>query len=774
MNFSLQAAEAIRTAKHSVVLVGTPDVAFAETLVAAVRAGRKVWVVSDDPKVLAPDSGAEWLCAAVPGESEFIAADGHLSPADRDVLQRLEEATRFNFGQYEAEHAPLAADVMLRASAGTGKTEALAARVLFLLHHGVPADRICMLTFTREAAANMRERIVRTLSERLRRSGNPLYLRWMCEVSHLHVSTIHSFAKTIVARFGPAAGVPAGVRIAARNYERSKLIEQTISDLLPSGQTTNSTVGLRLYELVAVVGRCLDTLSNRGVDVTETPLDWGTSPIDSGLPLGTAVATTASRLAELKARDGIVELGDLTVLARKAIRRLAAPNRPLVRFDHILVDEFQDTDDGQIELLATLAGTGPRLFVVGDVKQSIYRFRGAEHTAFARLRTQLSGRRIVELSLRKNYRSSGDLLTALRPIWQSLSGRDLLDYIEPRDAALATKKIDGAAVTRRTYVTAGHRDGVIRTLIPELLADAKGRPLAALVRTNVQAHEFRNLCASIGVTCLIDTEGGLFDSAAARDLLVLARVLTRTTDPRSLLDLASSRWANRPCSTADLWQHRGRAELPRFLLETIEQAIPEWHRICDLPRTLPVLQVIREAIDICRPEVRAVGTGNGPTEYLLCLDRILELCSEKFATDSLTLPALEAWLASSIASQPDEPIPVADELQEAPLRCVTVHKAKGLQYDTVLIPYVSKRFTHGGHEILLSEPVGTVGWRLRTPARSITNSHHRSLRREEQTETRQDEARLLYVAATRAERRLAVVMPTTVAGDTWADLLVTA
>ena len=114
---------------------------------------------------------------------------------------------RFNFEQYEVEHASTEKNIVIRAGAGTGKTYTMISRIGFICYtQSVPlrkmADRIVMITFTNEAADQMEEKLKIYFRNCYLLTSNPDYLEMISRIDHMQISTIHSYAKNLIAQMG--------------------------------------------------------------------------------------------------------------------------------------------------------------------------------------------------------------------------------------------------------------------------------------------------------------------------------------------------------------------------------------------------------------------------------------------------------------------------------------------------------------------------------------------------------------------------------------------
>jgi superfamily I DNA/RNA helicase len=290
---------------------------------------------------------------------------------------------------------------LLEAGPGTGKTQTLVARVEGLLKEGVDPRRILLLTFSNKAAGEMAERIARNQPE---------------AAAALWVSTFHAYGLDIVRRFHQELGIPKEPRMLDRT-EAVELIEhefptlalkhyrdlydptQNISEILTAiSRAKDEVVGPESYSCLA--NMMLDTAENDDERVSaEKAIE---------------VAQVYAAYEQLKQEHNCVDFGDLVYLpvqlleGNKEVREHLAAS-----YDHILVDEYQDVNRSSVRLLQALSPQGNNLWVVGDAKQSIYRFRGASSFNVSRFGNEdFPGAQRGQLEL--NYRS-------LRPIVQAFS-----------------------------------------------------------------------------------------------------------------------------------------------------------------------------------------------------------------------------------------------------------------------------------------------------------------------------------------------------------------
>jgi DNA helicase II / ATP-dependent DNA helicase PcrA len=280
-------------------------------------------------------------------------------------------------GQRAAVDAPVAAATNVVAGAGTGKTSVLVERYLALLDAGLPMERLLALTFTLKAAGEMRERVRKEVNARQAPLSRRLSGAW--------IMNFHQFGYRFIKDNAPALGIDPGVDVVSiAEFERIKRFLRTrfengrVPDV-PSdfgGEPPPPTkLGSLFDTLMKVVWHC------RGIMLSPDELRALVKPDDRPAYIArvdTVVALAREYENEL-ARRGLLDFSDMITIPARALQNDPALARAYQgAFDHILVDEFQDTSAAQNELLRVLSGGNfSRVTVVGDLKQSIYRWRDA-------------------------------------------------------------------------------------------------------------------------------------------------------------------------------------------------------------------------------------------------------------------------------------------------------------------------------------------------------------------------------------------------------------
>jgi superfamily I DNA/RNA helicase len=268
--------------------------------------------------------------------------------------------------QREAAHHE-GSPLLVEAGPGTGKTRTLIARLEFLLAKNHPAASILALTFSNKAAREIRERVAWTMPE---------------AAAEIWTGTFHAFGLELLRKYGHLIGIAQPVRL----LDQADILALLEEDLL-SLQLDHY---LRLHEPLSDLRYVLGAIS-RAKDEVKSPDDYAAAvermakkaaPGDEVALLKAAKAGEVARVFkhyDQKMRDaGWVDFADLINRPVELLRRHPEVRDELCRqYQHLLVDEYQDVNRASALLVKELAGDGERLWVVGDARQSIYRFRGA-------------------------------------------------------------------------------------------------------------------------------------------------------------------------------------------------------------------------------------------------------------------------------------------------------------------------------------------------------------------------------------------------------------
>lgn len=390
----------------------------------------------------------------------------------------------------------------LQAGPGTGKTRTLVKRVRSLLSDGIDPASILILTFSNRAAGELAERIG---------ADSPI------EAARIWTGTFHAFGLDLVRRHHDQLGLSPNPPL----FDRSDAIE-VLEEILPTlplvhyRNLWDPTMVLR--EVVAAISRAKDELTDAAryrtlaeVMLRDATDDEARTAAHKCLEIAHIYGLYEKALGE----HGAVDFGDLIMRPALLIEANPAIRVALhYRHRHILVDEYQDVNRASARLLKAVAGDGKRLWVVGDARQSIYRFRGASSANMVDFARDYPGAAVDQLAV--NYRSTPQVIDAfvsVPPRMGASNGMLPLALTADRPAGPVRPEI-------RRYETPDNECEGIAASVRELeAAGIRLRDQAILCRSNARLNEIAAALEMRGVPVL--HLGSLFEREEVRDLLAL-------------------------------------------------------------------------------------------------------------------------------------------------------------------------------------------------------------------------------------------------------------
>lgn len=299
----------------------------------------------------------------------------------------------------EALLAPIDSVLQVVAGPGTGKTKLITCRVAYmLLHHKIPPSRLIVTTFTKKAALEMKERLEELLSG------------FDVDLNQLNIGTFHSLCYRLLLFFGNKIGIQN--RKIADDSDQNELLTSAIEDLeipTPEGKT-KATLKKRLKNYIA-----------RQKSTGYHPDDIRPDPENE---IDQENYNVYVRYQSYLDKNNKLDFDDILVYTNKLLKKFPE----CVRFNqHVLIDEFQDTNAIQLDILYQLCEPcNDNVTVVGDADQSIYGFRNAEYTNFERMEKTFQERKrnILKIVLSQNYRSTAHILDVAECLMRHQSGRE--------------------------------------------------------------------------------------------------------------------------------------------------------------------------------------------------------------------------------------------------------------------------------------------------------------------------------------------------------------
>ncbi len=547
--------------------------------------------------------------------------------------------------------------LLILAGAGSGKTRALTHRIAYLIRErGVTPHRIVAVTFTNKAAHEMRQRIDALLGGAVAR---PIW-----------IGTFHAICSRILRIDGERIGVRATFAIYDADDQR-RVIRDCLADL-----------GLDERRFPPAM---LQALIGRAKDEALDPARYearATNFIEE-------ITARVWRAYQLElARRGALDFDDLLL----EVLRLFDEHPDVLhkyqdRFEHVLVDEYQDTNHAQYLLVQALSGRHRNVTVVGDDDQSIYKFRGADTRNILEFERDYPDARVVTLA--QNYRSTKTILAAAYGVIQHNPHR------HPKE--LWTSNTDGVPV--RVYEAIDGADEA-RFVMDEakayVAAGTRLRDIAILYRTNAQSRLVEEECLKAGVPYQVVGSVRFYERKEIKDILAYLRLVVAPDDAasvrralatpkRGIGDVTLGRLTSYAEATgATLLNAMRRPEavdgLPRNAARALEEFVSVIDRLTALTAEQSASQIIAQAM--AATGYQAMLETEGTDEAYGRLENLRELVTvAQEVEESTGEPHLAAFLQHlALVADVDT---YRDDVDRVTL--MTLHSAKGLEFDVVFV-----------------------------------------------------------------------------------------
>ena len=393
-----------------------------------------------------------------------------------------------NSAQKEAVET-LSGPVLILAGAGSGKTKTLTHRIANLIANGVAPYEILALTFTNKAAREMRERLARLLDM----DNNFSFMPWM--------GTFHSICVKILRIEAENVGLSKSFVIYDTD-DRLALIKRAMKEL----HVSDKNIKPRACEAA------ISKAKNEGEDPDEMLAK-------AFYPNQKQIAEVYERYEDMRMKADAVDFDDLLLYVAKLLRQRTDIRAKWRRkFQHILIDEYQDTNHIQYEIVKLLVNDERNICCVGDDWQSIYSWRGADFTNILNFERDFPGAKVIKLE--QNYRSTQNILDAAQKVITKNTQRS--------DKELFTEIGKGAPVEIH-----GARDEQDEARYVAGMIKKSGRPLndfAVLYRTNAQSQAFEKAFMEYRIPYKLVGGVRFYDRKEIRDIVAYLHLIVNPRD----------------------------------------------------------------------------------------------------------------------------------------------------------------------------------------------------------------------------------------------------
>lgn len=677
---------------------------------------------------------------------------------------------------------------VLEASAGTGKTFALAGLVTRYVAEGVAGlDQMLLITFSRAATQELRDRVRRQISEALAaldHPDDPEPARRNALIAHLlcgtdadratrrerladalagfdaaTIATIHQFCNLVLTSLGVAGDSDAGVELVE---SLDDLITEVVDDLYLARFGGRSDEPPLPYSAALKLAR--EVVNNPCTELRPLPGSDGAEP-DSYAGVCVEFARAVREEIEIrKRREGVLGYDDLLGRLANALDSEGSPagERMSRRWPIVMVDEFQDTDPVQWQVIDRAFSGVSTLILIGDPKQAIYAFRGGDIHTYLRAADN-AGRK---LTMGTNWRSDSALVERLQAV---LGGTELGDpRIVVRDVVAHHRgsRLAGAPrndpfrlrVVPRSQFPAGPKAKPDRMIAIDDLRSYIGRDLAGdiaallaggatfdgepvqaahiavIVEKRKDARACYRALTEAGIAAVYTGDSDVFSSEACDDWLAVLEAFDSPHRSGVVRAAATTAFFG---VTAEQLAAEGDS-----LTDRVAETIREW---ADHARRCGVAAVF-EAARLSGMADRTLAHRDGE-RYLTDMAHITQLLQETAHREHLTLPALRDWLRDRREERTGE----AEhnrrlDSDAAAVQVMTVHGSKGLQFPIVYLPFAFNRNVQQRDQVLFHDGDTRclhIGGRGSPDYAEVQVLGRR--------EAAGDDSRLMYVAMTRAQ-----------------------
>ena len=686
---------------------------------------------------------------------------------------------------------------VLEASAGTGKTYTIAALAARYVAEGTPLERLLLITFTRIATGELRDRVRERLvscEQQLARilagasvatadrvttllatgeadvvqQRHARLARAVADFDAATIATTHGFCQEVLGELGTIGDLDPDTTFVE---DVSELLEQVLDDLYVRAFHQHGDARFTRAEALKIAREAaLHPMAE---------LAPKEASAESLAGLRYRLATAVRReLERRKRRQSIMTYDDLLTRLHRILGGPSAQDaqeRLRSRYSVVLVDEFQDTDPIQWQILhRAFVAEGVTLVLIADPKQAVYAFRGADVYAYL-MAAKTAGRRFT---LRVNRRSDQPLLDAYDALFDGARlGHEEIVYRTvtatrahrtarltgaPSEAALRARVVHRDAPTleqtAKGYVTVqSARAHIARDLAADAVqllsspAKVAGAPLcpghiAVLVRRNADAERVRDELQAAGVPAVINGAGNVFAAQAARDWIVLLEALARPA--------ATARARTAALAPFFGWDAERVATASDAEWDEVHRRLHHWSRILRERGVAALTEAITTGEQLAA-RVLALEEGE---RRLTDLGHVAQLLHRAGTGQQLGVTALRGWLVERVSEaareEADEERARRLESDAEAVQVLTIHRSKGLEFPVVYCPYLwDPSWIRGNEPLTFHDPA--LGYRYTIDV-GLEGPAWRAHERQHRVEQRGEDLRLAYVALTRAKHRAVI------------------
>ena len=583
--------------------------------------------------------------------------------------------------------------LLVIAGAGSGKTRVIVHKVAYLIENGISPNKILLLTFTRKSANEMLDRVKILLGDKL--------------VGGVIGGTFHSFSNYILRKYHKTLNISPNFTI--NDAQDSADILSLIKDeLFPDKKGKIFPKKRTLQDIVS-------KSKNMQKDIKYVVEKYFRNHIECI----DEIIKIEKGFQEYKKRHNIFDYDDLMDVLRDELKHNSIFRESIQKnIKYVLVDEYQDTNNVQREIIELIVGSGKGITVVGDDSQSIYSFRGANYENILRFSESFPNCECVKIE--ENYRSGQEILEFTNEIIKNSQ----IGFKKK----LTTKKCVGSKPIIKNFSDETQEAVYVADKILELRKkDLDYSNFAVLTRAGWHSNVIQIEFSKRSIPYVVFGGIKFSERKHIKDIIAFLKIVLNSIDAvawHRVLKLIGGVGKVRATEIIEtIKENRGQIVFDKFSSRSFYKTLSQYEKFYqEIDKNTPPSELIKNIMNFYEGLLKQIDTDNYKirlediSTFILISNKYSDL--EKFLSDFALEPTSNKYQDSV----------QQDDMKEKPVIISTIHSAKGLEWNTVFIPYALD---------------GII------PSRKSINS----------LEDVEEERRLFYVATSRAKENLFITMP---------------
>jgi superfamily I DNA/RNA helicase len=622
-----------------------------------------------------------------------------------EIINTFNESTDFNLEQYLVEHYDTSENLIITAGAGTGKTFSMLGRVSFLVHNNIISEyinkgsldglsnrlseMIYMMTFTNNSTDEMRDRLGKHYEKYYSVTNKIIYMLLIKEINKMPIKTIDSMSKMLLAKYAYLLGMTSNLTITSGIFRLRHIIRNNVQDSFNNTSRFSSWINsqnLRSYQIESYIEKIINFLSQRSLSLNYQNINLAENENhDNSFRdfLQEVIKKSEVDYRVYCESNNSIEMGSIITYLKEVKELIPEHINQSNCLRYLFIDEFQDTDNYQIEIIKHFAILfNFKLFVVGDKKQGIYGFRGADDSAFKTLEFLCAkdGVNFTTLELRKNYRTDEILLNEINQSiqnWPSLYFQYNKQNLIPQKRFHKVIRGVGDLYHQTIINNSCDLENAVIQCINKLKNNVFNDPfdnneevIAILTRTNQQVSIIREMSARNNWEIEFDTKDDFYQQDAIIDFYKMLCAILDKDNPVKVYSLAQTPYSSVVIPKSrfhknDIEPIRSLEDLDRDIKDTEEHFdFMSYVNRISLTSALKLLQelvsknkpweryipedLVNDKSNICAE--KWIRLDEERNYYKKCLDQLFQILVENNGTEYITVSQIKDKLEISIYS----------------------------------------------------------------------------------------------------------------------------